>query len=281
MEGSVDPPVYMPDHPPTLGYAVRRHWLLVVICVLVFVAAGAAVALIRDPVYSARAKLTVGGINLSAPGALAGYSQASQALASTYSRAVDADAVVLPVASEANLSAEYVRDHTSATPIPESPVFRVQANGRNKAQALKLANLTSTSLLAYVTNLNRATPDSNRLFRRYQSTVRQLNAHRVTTKRLTRLVGQSRTPPSELRAALVRSKTAGDAAALRAQALRQAYVQSLASQSNTELAQLLSPATKAPSDRRPKLELGLFAGLIAGLLAGAAFASWRTRRHTI
>lgn len=280
MEGSVAPPGLMPAS-PTVGYSVRRHWFLVLVTVLVFVGAGAAVGLVRDPVYTARAKLTVGRINLSAPGALSGYSQASQALASGYSRAVDADAVVLPVAREANRSAQSIRDHISASPVPESPVFRVQATGEDKADTIRLANLASSSLLAYLTDLNRSTPDSTRLYARYESAARRVNSHRVTQKRLAEIIAASKTPSSELRAALVRSKTAADAAALRAQALRQAYVTSLASQSNTELVQLLAPATTAPSDRRAKLELALFAGLVAGLLVGAGLASLRTRRTAV
>ncbi len=144
---------------------------------------------------------------------------------------------------------------------------------------IQLANAGSTALLTYITELNRSSPDSARLYEEFRDAAKQANAHRATQQRLSKLVRDTARPSSELRAALVRSKTAVDGFALRAQALRQAYTASLAGQSSTELAQVLAPASSASSDRTSKLEILLFAGLIAGLLVGGLLALWRAARR--
>ncbi len=267
------------EYPPAgVGAAVRRHWFLMTLCVVVFVGAGAAYGLKRKPTYTARAKLSVGHVNLTAPGALSGYAQATTALASAYARAVDADGVVLPVARQAGLPAQTVRDRVDATPVPDSPIFRVDATGKNKGATIRLANLTTSALVAYITQLNQQVPDAPRLYARFVNATAKANAHRMTEQRLAKMIAQTPHPSSALRAAEVRSKTAADTAAARAQALKQAYTNALAGQSNTQTVEILAPASSTRSDRTSKLEILLFAGLVAGLLVGTALATLRAGR---
>ncbi len=263
---------------PGVGSSLSAHWFLVALCVLVFVGAGAAAGLLRSPVYTARAKLSVGQLDLAAPGALAGYAQASQALASGYARAIDALAVVDPVARRANLSVDTVRSRLSASPVPESPVFRVEATGPHEADAVRLANLGSSALASYVSDLGRTDPDTSLIYEQFRAAAKDANAHRATERRVAKAIQSTKNPPSQLRDALVQSKTAVDTAALRAQGLRQAYVASLASRASSQRPQLLAPASSASSDRRSKLEILMFAGLVAGLLVGTVLASMRDGR---
>jgi capsular polysaccharide biosynthesis protein len=258
---------------------MRRHWVVVLLCVIVCVGLGAAGGLARHPNYTARSKLSVGHINLSAPGALSGYAQATEALATTYSRAIDAEAIVKPVAQATHLSEKTVRKRLSASPVPQSPVFRVEAIGPNAAAAVALANTAANTLVTYVTDLNRATPDSGRLFVRFQHAVAEANVHKATRQRIAKAIAASKTPSSELQTALVNSNSAIDTAELRVQALRKAYVTALEGQSSTELAQILAPATQGTSDKRRKLEITGFLGLVVGLLIGAALASLLERRR--
>ena len=255
----------------SLGTALRHNWWLVVIVTLLCIGAGAGYGLIRDPVYTAREKLTVNRINLSAPGALSGYAQASQALAAGYSRAITADAVVLPVARAAKLSPDTVRARLSATPVPESPVFAIEAQGPSEASSVRLAHLASDSLLAYISQLGRSAPDADRLYAKFQVWAQRANQHRAEIDRIQRLLRQGQ-GSSALRASLVDAQTAFDSADLKTQALKQAYTVALAGQSSTEPAQVLSPAVSGVSDRRRKVELIGFGGLVAGLLLGGSLA---------
>src|SRR4051812_9451962 len=81
-------------HAPRISIlrAARRHWVLVALPIVVFVALAAGIGLSREPTYTGAARLNIGRIDVSAPGALSGFSAATQALASSYSRAIDAEA---------------------------------------------------------------------------------------------------------------------------------------------------------------------------------------------
>ena len=199
-DGDLSPPEPAPgwDPGPTgIGYAVRRRWLTVLVSVLVCTGAGAAVGLVRKPTFTAQTKLSVGRINLAAPGAISGYAQATQTLAAGSSRTIDADAVVQSVARRSGLSAATVRNRLSATPVPESPVFRVEATSRHRADAIRLANLASDALLAYITDLNQSSPDASRLYEDFKDAAKDANAHRATQRRLTDLIAATRRPPSD------------------------------------------------------------------------------------
>ena len=59
---------------PRIGVfqAARRHWLLVLLPILVLVPVAAVLAARRTPTYSAEARMVVGQLNISTPGAIAG-----------------------------------------------------------------------------------------------------------------------------------------------------------------------------------------------------------------
>src|SRR5215203_5954979 len=139
-----------------VGRSALRHPLLVVVPVLIALAIAGYVGLSRTPVYTGTAQMSVGRIDLGAPGALAGFSVATQNLASAYSRAINADAVVRPVAAQVRATEESLKRRLSASPVADSPVFIVEAKASSPLLAVKIANLASTSLIDYVTELNRS-----------------------------------------------------------------------------------------------------------------------------
>ncbi len=258
--------------------ALRRHPLIVIVTLLLFVGAAAAAGFIRKPVWTAAAKLSVGGINLSAAGALSGYSQATQALASAYARAIDATAVVVPAARITHLPATTVQDRLSATPVALSPVFIVNGTGPTAQDAITLTNAGSNALITYITGLNRSTTDASRLFGQLGTASHQFeNARRVSRKLQTAALSAKKVSPADSNA-LVDAATNLDLAGAKLAAVRQTYVQSLTGQSSTSTAELLSAAGAATSDRLSKLEILLFVGVIAGLVVGSALAILRERR---
>jgi len=235
------------------------------------------VGLTRPAVYTSQSRLAITRLDVSAPGALAGFAVATRSLASAYSRSVDADAVIVPVANELGLDPAEVAARVSASPIPESPVFYVQAFADSEPQAIALANATSDSLLAYIVKLNSSTEDSDRLYARFKRAALLYNKRLADKQAAARAFGED---DSEVnRSAFQRASAERDAVSLRRTALREAYQKSQQGQLSSDFVQTLSPATAAESDRISRLQLFVFVALVAGGVVGLALAVWQSNRE--
>jgi capsular polysaccharide biosynthesis protein len=256
--------------------AARRHWFLVALITLLFTGAGVAVALVRQPVYTAETRLVVGRIDVTAPGALGSFTVATQAIASQYSRSIDAEGITRRVAPRAGMSPRAVASRVSATPIPESPVIKVFASGSSAAGAVRLANLASSALVTFTTQLNRSNPDTSRLLTRFTAASRDVVAQRSELRRLRRsyVAKPTRAKRDEMQAVEVKLRVAQ----LQSDTLRQAYDASTQSQAATSLVQILERASSATSDRFKYLQFLGFIGLVAGLAVGLALATLRANR---
>ncbi|HYI38578.1 MAG TPA: hypothetical protein VEX39_18365 [Thermoleophilaceae bacterium] len=253
--------------------AVRRHKLLAVMPTIVFLALALLYTQQRTPIYTAEARQTIGRIDVSAPGALAGFSSATRALASSYSRAIVAPEVVEPVARRTGLSPALVRARLSATPIPESAVIAVTGIGPTKADAIAVAGQGARALESYVARLNRSNPNGDRLFKEFRrASLRQ-------SRLKDRLAELQRRPDGSLSAAdreqlsQVREEVA--AADLSVLVAKENYAISRRSESNVSILQTISVPQTASSDKGERAQLALFVALIAGILVGIALASLR------
>jgi capsular polysaccharide biosynthesis protein len=252
--------------------SVRRRPFLVALAVGLLLLAGAVYGMGRSPKYTAEARLAVGGIDLSQPGALSAFASATQALASAYSRAVAAEDVTDEVARKTGLSPLEVRSRLVATPIPDSPLFRIEAEGTNAREAVDMANVTSNALSDYVKRTSTSrNPASGRLLREYRDV--QVDVTRASQRYAQAQRDAGNSPSTDELRALARAKGALQAAKLRAQAVSSSYVSSTSGQSATQSVQILAPATSASSDRFSKLQIYLFVALVAGLILGAALAT--------
>lgn len=260
----------------TVLTAARRHWFLVAAITALFTAAGIAVAVVRAPVYTAQARLVVGRIDVSAPGALGSFTEATQAIASQYSRSIDAEGVTSRVAPKAGLSPGQVAGRVSASPIPESPVIRLSATGPNTRDAIRLANLASSALVAYTTALNRSNPDTSRLLGRFTDASRDVVKQRAELSRLRRSYDAD--PTDEKRAEMQATEVKLRVAQLQQETLHQAYNTSTQSQASSSLVQSIERATKASNDRSRYLQFLGFVGLVAGLAVGLALATLLSNR---
>jgi uncharacterized protein involved in exopolysaccharide biosynthesis len=267
-----------PDGRPrvTVVGAALRHWVLVLLPMLALMGVAAFIGLARAPVYTAKARMNVGRIDVSSPGALAGFSTATESLAASYSRAVDAEGVVNAVSRQTGLSPNLVDRRTDATPVPTSPVFVISARGLSATSAIRLANTTSTALIEYLTLLNRANPDSDRLFKQFQDSAIAVQERVNTRDRLQKSAGPILSASEERTLAEAQARV--EAAVLRRESLRSLYQSSLGGQSTTSLLQVLSSARRASSDRSTRLQLLLFLAAAAGLLVGLALATFRASR---
>jgi capsular polysaccharide biosynthesis protein len=259
----------------SLTEAIRRYWPLVLLPVVLLVAIGATVGLVRDPTYTAEARLAVGRIDVSEPGALSGFAEATQSLASAYSRAVRAEQVVNRVARDARESPDYVRDHVSASPVPESPVITMEGTGDSEAVAVRLANTASTELINYVERLNRTNPDSPRLLDELRRAVERRN----TLESLADEAGDAfeESGSDTDRAAFDELRGRVEIADVRVDALRDAYSDSQQGRGTTSLLQVQTRAIDASNDRMSVFQLLVGIGLLGGLVIGLGLAVMRAQ----
>lgn len=253
--------------------AARRYWRLVVALTVLLTSAGVAAALVQHPIYTAHARLAVGRIDVSAPGAVGGFAFATQALAAQYSRAIDAVAVTRPVARQTGLTAAEVASRLRASPIPQSPVIRVMADGTTPQEAVLLANAASEALVSFTTRLNRSNPDTARLLRQFMNLSRQVIGLGARVADLHRR--QVANPDPVKRQRLSKARVDLGVAELEKQTVRTAYSASTTSQASTELLQILTPAETAASDRSKRLQLFGFIGFVVGLALALALATLR------
>ena len=268
-----DPPfVRYPSAPqqpaPRLGIleAILRSLPLVILPVLLLVGGAVAYGLTRAPNYTSEARLNVGGLSLTTQ-TIPGYTTAVQQLAVSYSRAIDARAVLTPVARQFQLTPLEVANRVSATPVEGSPVIRVRATSKDAQLARRLADAVSTSVINYAIALNKGSAQSKRLFEDFKAATKQMQDAGARA--------QQEKPGSKRFKAW---KTREDIARLRAQTAGALYQRSVSGQATLNLVQKLAPAAPATSDRNSVLQQFIAGGLIAGLLIGVGLAILRGNR---
>lgn len=252
--------------------SVRRRPFLSVLPPILLVLVAAGYSFQRVPVYTAEARMSVGGIDLSQPGALNGYATATQALATAYSRAIGAQEVVRSVSKDTDLTPVAVRSRLDATPVPQSPIFRILATGDNANQAIAVANSASKALRTYVSDSSSTSAaQGDSLLRAFR--IEQLAAARASQKLATAKQRLEASPTAKNRAAVARAQADSSAAQLRANVASQAYTKSVGATSVNQSVTILSPATFALNDRRSKIQIYAFIALLVGAVLGAALAT--------
>ena len=266
-------PAFSSPVPRGLWGAVRRHWILALLPVIALTAAGVAYGLRHQPTYTASAKLAISKLDLTAPGALAGFTDASEALAQTFSRSINATGVVDPVASSLGIAPAAVQARLSAVPVAQTPVFEVQATGPSQSSAVRLANAGSTALIAYLTRVNSTVPQARLLLAQYRR--QALAIERLQTARAAAKTAYTLHPDATTLLVVQQASASLQAAQLHLQTLFLAYQNAVENNPAPGLVQVLTPAASATSDRQSKLALYGLAGLLAGLVVGLALASAR------
>jgi capsular polysaccharide biosynthesis protein len=250
--------------------AARRFPLVVAGCLAATVAVALAFGMTRTPTYTARTQLVVGGINVAAPGALSGYATATVALASTYSRSINENAIAVPVARRLGLPIGAVLSRVSASPIPESPVFRVEATGPTAPRAIELVNAVAATL-SRTSRIGVGTAsERSRRLRAFSAAHNEMVRAQLRANRLEAIYKRDPSPAHTIQVADAR--TSAQSASVRAQARRAVYVSAVQADAATPHVTVLAPARGANSDRGSKLQLLLFAGVVAGLTLGLAAA---------
>jgi hypothetical protein len=242
--------------------SLRRHFLVALLPVLLFVGVALVVGLQRSPEYTSEARVNVGGLNLTQQ-TLPGYTTAVQQLAVAYARSIDAAGIVTPVARKVGKTPGEIAASLSATPVQGSPVITIEATGSSAAEAQRIAGLGTDELIDYALTLNRGDDVAGSLLHRYE---RASKDFRRAEAALAKANGAGAKNIAETRV---------DTARLKMQTVGYLYQQSQVGQANGQLVQKLAPANPATSDRNKVLKDYIAAALIAGLLAGTGLAVLR------
>lgn len=256
---------------------MRRHKVAAVLPVIVLVALAVLYSSDRQPVYEAEARQAIGRVDVSQPGALAGFQSATRALASSYSRAIVAPAVVEPVARATKLTPDQVRSRLEATPIPESAIISIRGTGPSERDAIAVATSGARALDAYVARLNRSNPNARRLFREYRRASRRLSDRRFAVQQAKRDAGSERSAAVNRR--IQRLQRNLDEAVLNTRVAAENYAIARRSESNVSILQTISVPESATSDRETNRQIVVFGAVVAGLLLGIALASLLANRR--
>jgi hypothetical protein len=239
--------------------ALRRHFLIALLPVILLVAAAIAYGLEREPEYESEARLNVGGLNLTSQ-SIEGYTAAVTQLAVAYSRSIHATRVVEDASRATGIAPGEIVSRTDATPIQGSSVIRILVTGGEAGQTRALADAMADSLVDYAIELNRGRSASQRLLDRYERASRQFIAERQRLDRARRPRAR-RQIEQRLSVAKLERDTAGFL-----------YGQSKAGEAVTELVQKLAPASPPTSDRDEKTRDYAAGAAIAGVLIGIGLA---------
>lgn len=254
--------------------AMRWHWQLVLVPVVLLLGVGLTLGLLRAPTYTATANLSV-DFGAQNPSSLPGSVTAAQALADSYARAVEATPVVSEVARKTGTPPEEVADRTGASPIPDSTVVRVSGSGGSEWAAVELANLSAQALTRYIATLNGTRQGSAPVlaqFRQAESVYQDRRDRQTELVEAVEANPSDETASQELKRARVRTQVAllkKNSVAELYGASQQAYVAPLS---------FLSEASSASSDKIVRLQLLAFVGLVAGLAIGAGIATVRANQ---
>ena len=263
--------------PPSALSAVRRHWVVALLPVIVLVGVAVVLGLQREPRYTSTANLSVGRIYVNNPAGVSGVIEATRALAAVYSRAIRSSAVQDATARNLGERALPASDDVSATPVPESPLIKVSAESSSARRAIALATAASDALASYVQRQGKSAQDAE-IIADYRRAVRQYRDRVEARRRLQRRYEADPTPAND--AARDQASVAISVALLRREALRANYLNLVQGTAATASVEVFSRATTATSDRLRTLQMMGFLGLVAGVASGMALALFRGYRKS-
>jgi hypothetical protein len=250
--------------------ALWRHKRLTAVLVLVAVAAGVGLGLTRPTLYTAEARLAVGGNAGLAAESVPGFALATQQLAANYARYVNNAQQQSALESQLGIRSGTVED-VSASPIPESNVVRLEVTARTAAAARVAVGATTDSLLEQVNDTTRVTSAADDTLSQYTDISNQVAAAQQTVDAAQAALGTAQgTGQGDV--PQLRQASADAAAQLailqvQQQAIGQKYRNQISelSQGAANLIVVQKPAVTGDDQLSRLSQYGL-AGLVAGLL---------------
>ena len=261
----------------SVGRSVRNHWRVIGAITAAALVLALAFGLSRTPKYTAEARLVVGKtIQLNNLAATPGLAVASQQLASDYSRLVSTRSVFNDAAKRLGRPAGDVGGGLSASPIPQSPVIKLQGTASTSDGAVAIANAGAASLVDAVNELNgKQLKSAQQLLDQYRQADNTLVRDQQTLKSLQdRLAKEGDSAPQSLKDQVLAAQTAVDADQLNVNAIASDYEGAISpGQLNEQVVQRVGGASETGNDRNSVLQIALVVGLVAGLLVGVGVAT--------
>lgn len=253
----------------TIGNALTRNWPLVLLSVIAFGILGFVAGSLREPEWTAEARLSVGRLSLTVQ-SVPGFAVGGEVVAAGYARSVAVAPVIDPAARRLNVPPDDLRERVSSSAIPSSPLFDVIATGDSEAEAVASANAVADAMVEYGRAGSEAPGRAEELLRQYRDAVEREARARQT---VTRLLDNGARGPR-----LAAARAVADTEKLRVETAAQNYRASQRSQVSGGVVESIAPARDASSDEQSRLQLFTFAGLLGGLLIGVALAVLRALR---
>ena len=254
---------------------MARHPFLVLTTSLLFMAIGVGFGLGRTPTYTARSIVAVGPITVKDPAAVPGIVTATQTLAEVYARTASATDVRKRADAALRRKGE-VLHRVKSSPIPDSPLIKIEAVGTSSKGAVDAANAVSQALVEHV-KAESASTDLRSIYARFRGAalayVRQLGV----VSRLTRAYERNRSDAARKRLDDAEADLQGDL--LRRESLRKTYRDTLSASAATPGVQAFLRSRRSISDRNSLIQILGLIGLAAGLAVGAALATVLSNRR--
>jgi hypothetical protein len=269
-----------PTRRVTPSQAVVGRPMLVALPILVLLVPSLVLAFARQPVYSAEARLLVGGFNVEAQ-AIPGFVEASRTLAETYSRLVPTQAITERVAETLKLDIGAVNGHVNATSVPDSSIIRIIGTGSSSREAIRYTAAAAQALEEYVDEAGRSA-DGASLLDEFRQASLTLNTALARHERLqaqydARVAAGIDTEDD--RETLAGAQADVDRARLEAETIASAYENSGGGSRGSGNVDLIAPADSAGNDRKSTLQTAIAAPVILGLIAGVALATLVANRR--
>jgi hypothetical protein len=262
---------------------MAKVWPLVALCLVLGLAAGVGAALLRPTTYTAAAKLSVGGTDLSAQ-SVPGFAVASAQLAANYARFVETAPVRAALPSDQAEALSTV----SASPEPDSNVILLEATASTSGAAVAAAQLGADLLRSQVDDAvqgassEEVLADYTEMSRRVAQAQQVQASAQSTYDRLRNPTDPDVTPSA---AAVERASAAVAAASAQLDVLEvqqsalstkyQNVVNEPVSQSRLTIVQ---PAAPSFDDSRSRLQRYGLAGLLLGFMLALLLAVLLDRR---
>jgi capsular polysaccharide biosynthesis protein len=263
---------------PSALHSLRRYWYLVLICAVLAAGAGAVYAFKRPPVYTASSRLAALSINSANSASVAGSLQAAQGLTSAFARQVQSSPVIHAVAAALNTTPAWVSQHLSGTPVPASPIVRIDANASTAEVAIKSANTALKSLTAYAQRLLATSSNTRSVLATIRTDSLALSHANTHLSRLKdqaqhqeSLTG-SNNPSPGLQNQIDAATADVTQVQTRLSADQAAYSNIAAEQASGRTAITPTQATIASGDRKQVAQIAILLGLLVGTLVGGAAA---------
>jgi capsular polysaccharide biosynthesis protein len=258
----------------SLGRSAAAHLFLIMAVAVLGLVLGGAYGMARPPVYGAEARLLVGkSVTITNEAAAAGIEPAEENFAATYARLANTQAVTADV--EGKLKRSSLGGGLSASPIPNSPVIRVDATASSQSYAISLADAGAQAIIDQVNSINQSNQATiNQLLTTLREVDLKLQDDTSRANTLQSQLSAGDGNSATLQAELNQAKADEATDIIQANALQAQYNNQYSPvQADAAVVNLISSAGATGSDKAKYLEMGLAGGLFGGIIVGIALAA--------